>query len=153
MIDIDNFKLINDTYGHSVGDNVLKEVARTIQENCRDQDRLYRYGGKDIRREIKSMGFRMVIDDFGSGYSSMFQMRHLVGFVDLIKVDGAFIRRIDRDKYNRAIVESIKTLAEDFSIELVAEFIETPEELETVRSIGIKFGQGYIFGKDNLTIG
>ncbi len=96
---------------------------------------------------LKGMGFKVVIDDFGSGFSSIFQMRHLVKHIDLIKIDGTFIRNIHKDPYNRAIVESIKTMTDKFSINLVAEFIERVEELETVREIGLRFGQGYLFGE------
>ncbi len=104
---------------------------------------------KHIER-LKNMGFRVVLDDFGSGFSSMSQLRHFVKLLDLIKVDGSFIRNIHRDPYNRAIVESMKTMADKFSIDLVAEFIEKEEELRTVRRVGIRFGQGFYFGKENI---
>ncbi|WP_121011671.1 putative bifunctional diguanylate cyclase/phosphodiesterase [Hydrogenivirga caldilitoris] len=99
---------------------------------------------------LKNMGFRVVLDDFGSGFSSIFQLRHFVKYLDLIKVDGSFVKNIHRDPYNRAIVESIKTLADRFSIDLVAEYIESEEELTEVKRIGIRFGQGYYFGKGDV---
>ena len=95
--------------------------------------------------KLNSMGFNVVIDDFGSGFSSIFQIRHLINYISLIKIDGAFIRDIHRDPYNRAIVESMRTIADRFSIELVAEFIETEEDLKMVKLLGLRFGQGVIF--------
>jgi len=100
--------------------------------------------------ELKNMNFKIVLDDFGSGFSSISQLRYFVKYLDLIKIDGSFIKRIHRDPYNRAIVESVKTMADRFSIDLVAEFIEEEEELKVVKSINIRFGQGFFFGKDEI---
>ena len=92
---------------------------------------------------LKDLGFRIVMDDFGMGFSSISLMRHFIKFIDLIKVDGMFVRNIHRDPYNRAILQSIKTMADRFSIDLVAEHIENEKDLETVRRIGVRFGQGF----------
>lgn len=96
---------------------------------------------------LKSMGYRVVMDDFGSGSSSISSMRHFIKFIDLIKVDGMFVKNVSQDPYNRAILESINTMAGKFSIDIVAEQIETLEDLEAVRRMGIKFGQGYYFAE------
>ncbi|GEM_PF-2004311 len=96
---------------------------------------------------LKGMGFRMVMDDFGSGSSSISYMRHFIKYIDLIKVDGMFVKNVSIDPYNRAILESIKTMAGRFSIDVVAEHIETEEDLEAVKRMGIRFGQGYYFSK------
>ena len=100
--------------------------------------------------ELKNMNFRIVLDDFGSGFSSIFQLRYFVKYLNLIKIDGSFVKRIHRDPYNRAIVESVKIMADRFSIDLVAEFIESEEELNVVKGIGIRFGQGFFFGKEEI---
>ncbi len=100
--------------------------------------------------ELKNLGYKVVMDDFGSGFSTLSSMRNFIKFLDLIKVDGSFIRGIKRDPYNRAILESIKAMADRFSIDIVAEYIETYEDLETVRSMGIRFGQGFYFGKADI---
>ncbi len=95
---------------------------------------------------LKELGFRIVMDDFGMGFSSISVMRHFIKFIDLIKVDGMFVRNIHRDPYNRAILQSIKIMADRFSIDIVAEHIENERDLETIRRMGIKFGQGYYLG-------
>ena len=100
--------------------------------------------------ELKNLGYRVVIDDFGSGFSTLSSMRNFIKFLDLIKVDGSFIKNLKRDPYNRAILESIKAMADRFSIDIVAEYIETYEDLETVRKMGIRFGQGFYFGKADI---
>ena len=96
---------------------------------------------------LKDLGFRIVMDDFGMGFSSISVMRHFIKFIDLIKVDGMFVRNVHRDPYNRAILQSIKTMADRFSIEVVAEHVENKRDLETIRRMGIKFGQGYYLGR------
>ncbi|WP_457601018.1 putative bifunctional diguanylate cyclase/phosphodiesterase [Hydrogenivirga sp.] len=101
---------------------------------------------------LRNMGFHVVLDDFGKGFSSMSQLRSLVKFLSFIKVDGTFVRNVHRDPYNRAILEGIKTMADRFSLDLIAEFIETEEEMIAVKSIGIRYGQGYYFGKESQAI-
>jgi diguanylate cyclase (GGDEF)-like protein len=54
MIDIDNFKLYNDSYGHGAGDVVLVDVARSIQQSIRPDDRLYRYGGEEFLVSLRA---------------------------------------------------------------------------------------------------
>jgi diguanylate cyclase (GGDEF)-like protein len=95
---------------------------------------------------LKELGFRIVMDDFGRGFSSISVMRYFIKFIDLIKVDGMFVRNVHRDPYNRAILQSIKTMADRFSIDIVAEHIENERDLETIKRMGIKFGQGYHLG-------
>jgi diguanylate cyclase (GGDEF)-like protein len=101
---------------------------------------------------LKTLGFRVVMDDFGSGSSSISYMRHFIKFIDLIKVDGMFVKNVSIDPYNRAILESIKTMAGRFSIDVVAEHIESEEDLITVRKMGIRFGQGYYFARTHQGI-
>jgi len=97
---------------------------------------------------LKSRGFRIAMDDFGSGFSSISYMRHFVKFIDFLKIDGSLVRNVSIDPYNRAILESIKTMADRFSVDVVAEFIESESDLETVKRIGIRFGQGYYLSGD-----
>ncbi len=96
-------------------------------------------------RELKDMGFGIVIDDFGSGYSSISQMRRFVKYINLIKLDGSFVKNAHRDPYNRAILMGIKVLTEKLGIDLIAEFIEKEEDLRVVKELGVRFGQGFYF--------
>ncbi len=100
--------------------------------------------------ELKGMGYKVVMDDFGSGFSTLSSMRSFIKFLDLIKVDGSFVKNVSRDPYNRAILESLKFMADKLSIDLVAEHIESHEDLETIRGMGIRFGQGFYFGKADI---
>lgn len=95
--------------------------------------------------ELKLEGFNFAIDDFGSGYSSF---RYLKQFpIDVIKIEGEFIRNMLSDEKYMAFVKSIVTLAQSLGVSTIAEFIENEEVLAAVEALGIDFGQGYHLGR------
>ncbi len=120
-------------------DRVVFEITeRDTVKNTRMIERTVR----DLRQE----GFRFAIDDFGSGYSSFQYIRMFD--VEYLKVDGEFIRNMDGGMgAEKAIVKSIAGLAEDLGIQTIAEYVETREILERVRSSGIKYAQGYFINR------
>ncbi|MBR2157651.1 MAG: EAL domain-containing protein [Campylobacter sp.] len=87
----------------------------------------------------------MAIDDFASGYSNYYRILALN--VDYIKIDGSIIKKIAIDSNSRAIVETIVSFAKRQNYEIVAEFVENIETMEIVKSLGIKFVQGFLLGK------
>jgi diguanylate cyclase (GGDEF)-like protein len=92
--------------------------------------------------ELKRQGFRFAIDDFGSGYSSFLYIRTFE--VDFVKVDGEFIRNMTgAGGMERAIVKNIASLAGNLGIKTIAEYVESEQILEEVRSAGIDYAQGY----------
>jgi len=112
----------------------------TEGERVDDPDHL-----KSIFQEYERQGFTTAIDDFGSGYSglnflAMFQP-------NVLKIDMALTRGIDRDGVRRAIVEGIVLVSERLGITVVAEGIETLEERDTLLALGIDLMQGYLFAK------
>lgn len=97
-------------------------------------------------RELRQEGFRFAIDDFGSGYSSFQYIRMFD--VEFLKVDGEFIKNMDGGQgTERAIVKNIASLADDLGIQTIAEYVETKEIMDRVRSTGIKFAQGYFINR------
>ncbi|MGL6253524.1 MAG: EAL domain-containing protein, partial [Billgrantia desiderata] len=95
--------------------------------------------------DLKMEGFNFAIDDFGSGYSSF---RYLKQFpIDVIKIEGEFIRNMLSDEKYMAFVKSIVTLAQSLGVSTIAEFIEDEEVLAAVEGLGIDFGQGYHLGR------
>ncbi len=98
--------------------------------------------------KLKVMGFKLAIDDFGSGYANF---RYLMSLdIDILKIDGSIIQNIDKDKKAYNIVRAIVTLATEMELEVVAEQIETKEELETVLELGVKYLQGYYLGRPSF---
>ncbi|WP_264787291.1 putative bifunctional diguanylate cyclase/phosphodiesterase, partial [Gluconobacter japonicus] len=94
---------------------------------------------------IRARGVRLVLDDFGTGYSSLTYLR---GFdVDGIKVDASFTRDIVQSQKVAAIVRTIARLACDMNVYVVAEGVETDEQLSWLEQNGIAFAQGYLLGR------
>ena len=93
---------------------------------------------------LKRLGVSIALDDFGVGYSSL---SYLTAFpFDKVKIDKSFIDRIDRSE-TVAVLGSIVQLAKTLNLSIVAEGVETCEQVEKIRSLGIALGQGYFFSK------
>ncbi|MHA7589673.1 sensor domain-containing phosphodiesterase [Vibrio harveyi] len=90
---------------------------------------------------LRKLGCKVAIDDFGTGYASFAYLRRLP--LDILKIEGAFVREITKSETDRLIVSSIATVAKEMHLETVAEFVETAEHSEILRSLGINFAQGY----------
>ncbi|WP_456465525.1 putative bifunctional diguanylate cyclase/phosphodiesterase [Persephonella sp.] len=100
---------------------------------------------QSLLSKLKTRGYKFAIDDFGSGYSSFYYLKHLP--IDYVKIDGEFIKELSsKDHKSTAFVESIVLLCKRLKIKTVAEFIENKEILNTVKTIGIDYGQGYFLG-------
>lgn len=91
--------------------------------------------------ELKSLGFRIAIDDFGIGYSSLHYLSQFP--VDKIKIDRSFIQNLNEKKVK--ILQAMFNLAKFMNIQTVVEGIETTEQLEMLKFIGAQYGQGYLF--------
>jgi diguanylate cyclase (GGDEF)-like protein len=96
-------------------------------------------------RRLTDAGLSMVLDDFGSGWSSYQYLRRLP--FDVVKVDGAFIRDITRASEDRALASSINEIAHLLGKRTVAEHVEDQATLDEVRAIGFDYAQGYLLGK------
>lgn len=92
---------------------------------------------------LKSMGYRLALDDFGSDRSN-FNRLESVG-VNFLKIDGQFITQIDTNVRNQNIVETITAMAHKMHMQVIAEFVSTQEEYETIKHLGVDFSQGYFF--------
>jgi PAS domain S-box-containing protein len=100
---------------------------------------------ENVLRQAKSLGVRLSIDDFGTGYSSLSRLRHFPA--DTLKIDRAFISRMDIDADNRAVVRTIVALAHNFGLTVVAEGTETLEEVNALLAIDCEYAQGYFFSR------
>jgi diguanylate cyclase (GGDEF)-like protein/PAS domain S-box-containing protein len=92
-------------------------------------------------RELKSLGCWFALDDFGSGMSSFGYLQSLP--VDYLKIAGAFLRHIEDDPVEYAMVEAINRVGHVMRLKTVAEGVETAETLETLRTLGVDYAQGY----------
>ena len=90
---------------------------------------------------LREMGARIAIDDAGAGFASM---RHTLQITpDIVKMDMSLTRGIDADRAKRALAAALISFTEEMDIAMVAEGIETAEELETLATLGVRFGQGF----------
>lgn len=102
-------------------------------------------GASDLIQHIRDLGIHISIDDFGTGYSSFSYIKNLP--VDTLKIDASFIRDIDDNEESQAIVTAILTLAKKLQINVIAEGIESEEQIEFLNKDGCRQGQGFFFSK------
>jgi diguanylate cyclase (GGDEF)-like protein/PAS domain S-box-containing protein len=98
-----------------------------------------------VLRALKDLGVRVAMDDFGTGYSSLAYLRHFP--FDLLKIDRAFVAGVTASEQDRAIVRTIVELARALGLTVVAEGVETPEQLAVLRELGCELAQGYLFAR------
>ena len=91
--------------------------------------------------ELKALGVRLAIDDFGKEYSSLSYLKRLP--VDVLKIDGSFVESLGEDPTTTTIVEAVISLAHSLGIEVTGEWVERHEQLEHLRRLGCDFVQGY----------
>jgi diguanylate cyclase (GGDEF)-like protein/PAS domain S-box-containing protein len=96
-------------------------------------------------RELKAMGIRISIDDFGTGYSSLSYLKRFP--IDVLKIDQSFVRDIPKDEDDAAIAGTIITMAHSLGLRVVAEGVETVEQLKFMREHGCDALQGYYLSK------
>ena len=100
---------------------------------------------QETLRRLSDLGIKMSIDDFGTGYSSFSQLKNLP--ISTLKVDKSFVDHIPEKKQDVAIIKSILSLAQNLGLKVVAEGVETIEQLTCIRSYGCDFIQGYYYSK------
>ncbi|MEG4442207.1 EAL domain-containing protein [Microcoleus sp. AT9_B5] len=98
-----------------------------------------------ILAELKNLEIQLYIDDFGTGYSSLSRLHTFP--TDALKIDRAFVSRMTEDEGNEAIVQTILILASHLGMDVIAEGIETREQLNLLRALQCEYGQGYFFSK------
>jgi len=95
--------------------------------------------------ELRGRGVRLAIDDFGAGHASLAYLRQLP--VDIIKIDPSFVAGLGHDPTLAMLTRTIVRVGHDLGIEVVAEGIERPEQLELLREMGCGLGQGYLVAR------
>ncbi len=98
-----------------------------------------------LLRKLHNLGIKLCIDDFGTGHSSLSRLHNFP--LDTLKIDRSFIMRLTGNLEGESIVQTIISLAHRLSMDVVAEGIETQEQLEKLIELECEFGQGYLFSK------
>ena len=100
-------------------------------------------GASAVLNELAAAGLHCSIDDFGTGYSSLSYIKHLP--IDRLKIDQSFVRDVTEDKGDAAIVSAIINMGRDLGMDVVAEGVETEEQIEFLRGRGCGTAQGFAY--------
>ena len=98
---------------------------------------------------LRERGFRFALDDFGSGTSSLTYLKSLP--IDLIKIDGSFLRQLDEDPFSLAVVRAVQALAAALLVPIVAEYVERQEIYDMLVAMDVDYVQGYLAGRPRTT--
>ena len=118
-----------------------------LTESTIFEQRESRYGEvhEDVIDALRELGLRIAIDDFGTGYSSLAYLKRWR--VDYLKIDRSFIRDVVTDASDLAIVGAILAVAGHMNVQVIAEGIESWQQLDTLRGLGCLYAQGYLFAR------
>ncbi len=95
--------------------------------------------------DLRNAGLKIAIDDFGTGYSSLSQLKRFP--VNSLKIDQSFVRDIQADNSSRTIIQTIISMANSMGLEVVAEGVETHEQLDFLKNQGCRYVQGFYFSR------
>lgn len=94
---------------------------------------------------LRVHGIQVLIDDFGTGQTALAVLQHMK--VDYLKIDKCFVDTIGIESVNSSVLHAIVRLAGDLSVELVAEGVETKEQADHLKALGVNIHQGYFYAK------
>ncbi|MEQ1867840.1 MAG: EAL domain-containing protein, partial [Micropepsaceae bacterium] len=97
---------------------------------------------------VRAMGAKVAIDDFGAGYTSFRNLQALK--VDMVKIDGSFVKGMADSRDNQIFVRTLVDLAKNFNLETVAEWVSDPREVDILRAFGVDYLQGFYFSKPEI---
>ncbi|HEY3366994.1 MAG TPA: EAL domain-containing protein [Symbiobacteriaceae bacterium] len=135
---------------------LVAEVARILHERGLDPECLQleitesavmhdAEASRAILLELRQVGVRLAVDDFGTGYSSLSYLQMFP--IDTLKIDRSFVNSLGRDRDVEAIVHAMVTLGQVLHLGIVAEGVETPEQVAVLQRLGVERGQGYLFAR------
>ncbi len=126
-----------------------RQVAERIILEITETASLYdNEGSARFVEAVRALGCQVAIDDFGAGYTTFHHLKILP--VDIVKIDGEFVRDILSSPDNQLFVRNLLALAQSLNLKTVAECVETQEDSEFLKSEGVDLLQGYFFGKPDV---
>jgi diguanylate cyclase (GGDEF)-like protein len=137
-------------------ETIVEQVKKVVEEKVMDPsdlvieitERVLSNGSSQILKNLsglRSLGVRMAIDDFGTGYSSLSSLKRFP--VDVLKLDRSFVSDLPSNGRGEALIESVIEMAHRLDLEVVAEGVETQEQLKLLSGLGCNQIQGFLFSK------
>jgi EAL domain-containing protein (putative c-di-GMP-specific phosphodiesterase class I) len=134
--------------------DLVDSVGAALEHSRLDPDRLWLEITESVLMEdadtavaalerLRALGVHLCVDDFGTGYSSLAYLRRFP--VDALKVDRSFVAGLGEDPEDSAIVEAVVSMAHSLRLSVVAEGVETDEQLARLRDLGCELAQGFYF--------
>lgn len=124
-----------------LAERLIVEITETVA--LHDLDETARFVAA-----VRALGCRVALDDFGAGYTSFQHLKTLA--VDIVKIDGSFVRNLAHDLDNQLFIRTLLSLAKGFNLQTVAECVETAEDVTYLTEQGVELLQGYYFGKPSV---
>ncbi|MBI1891441.1 MAG: EAL domain-containing protein [Burkholderiales bacterium] len=115
------------------------EITETVLQSVQSMER-----NSQVLERLRSLGIQIALDDFGTGYSSLSRLKHLP--IDTLKIDRAFVRNIPEDTNDKAITAAIVAMGHSLGLKVIAEGVETGDQLDFLRDQGCDEVQGYLLG-------
>lgn len=147
-INISAYQLIRDRFTRTLQD-ILKKTdmnPQNIEFEITETAVMTDLEGSElVLSELKNMGIQLSIDDFGTGYSSLTRIKELP--INTLKIDKSFIQRVTTSQDDAAIVRSIIGLTQSLDLNVIAEGVETAEQVEYLKENGCSLAQGYYFSR------
>jgi EAL domain-containing protein (putative c-di-GMP-specific phosphodiesterase class I) len=125
----------------SVARRLVVELTETAALNDFEE-------GTRFISDLRQMGCKVAIDDFGAGFTSFRNLKMLR--VDIVKIDGAFVRGLAASRENQIFVRTLVDLAKHFNLETVAEWVGSDEEAKLLETLGVEYFQGYHCGEPSM---
>ena len=139
----------HDNFGESILDRLARADIPTSCFHLEVTETVFLgRGAENVERALKlldSAGVNIALDDFGTGYASLRHLKHFP--VHVIKIDQSFVRNMNTDSDDAAIIEAVLNLGKSLKIDVVAEGIETQAQESCLRDLGCQYGQGFLYSQ------
>lgn len=149
FLNVSPMSLVEKDYQEEMAERTLRELGLPAERIVIELSEQYPLDDYELMRRatdhFRNLGFQIAIDDLGAGYAGLRAWSELRP--DYVKVDRHFIEQINEDPVKREFLRSIMEIAKEMNCKVVAEGIETADQLITVQSLGVHFGQGYFLGR------